>query len=202
MALNVAVVIFNEVEVLDFAGPFEIFGVAGRERGEAPFHVYTVAESAHTIAARNNLLVTPNYTLDDCPPPDIVVIPGGAGSRVAMHSERLLAWVKQQAERVELMTSVCTGARVLAAAGLLDGLKATTYHSDIDELAKLAPNTEWHRDVRWVDNGTIITSAGVQAGMDMALHVIARLLGTDAARETAVYIEYEWNETNIIRLID
>ncbi|MFQ3567840.1 MAG: DJ-1/PfpI family protein [Aggregatilineales bacterium] len=193
MARNVAIVLFDEVEVLDFAGPFEIFSVTGRHTAsERPFNVYTVAEADGPITARNNLVIMPSYTMANCPPPDIVVVPGGYGTRTQMHNPALIGWVREQAARVELMTSVCTGALVLANAGLLDGLAATTHFSSYDLLAETAPTVEVRRGVRYVDNGAIITSAGVQAGMDMALHIVARLLGKDAAHETASYIEYDW----------
>jgi len=192
MAKNVAILLFDEVEVLDFAGPFEIFGVAGRRNGDTPFNVYTVAEKAGTVSARNALIVQPNYTIDNCPPPDIIVIPGGYGSRTAMKNPTILDWVRRQHEQTELTLSVCTGALVLATAGLLDGLDSTTHYLSYDLLAELAPQTHVIRDVRYVDNGKVITSAGVQAGMDMALHVVARLLGDEAAAETARYIQYEW----------
>ena len=193
MAKNVAILLFDNVEVLDFAGPFEVFAVTGqRDGGEALFNVYTVAEKPGTISARNNLIVTPHYTIENCPPPDLFVIPGGYGSRVVMKNPVLLDWVRQQHERTELTLSVCTGALVLATAGLLDGLQATTHFGSYDLLGELAPQTTVIRGVRYVDNGKVITSAGVQAGMDMSLHVVARLLGEDVARETAHYIEYVW----------
>jgi transcriptional regulator GlxA family with amidase domain len=190
---NVAILLFDEVEVLDFAGPFEIFSVTGLRGGdEKPFNVYTVAEKPGTISARNNLIVQPHYTIENCPPPDLFVIPGGYGSRAAMRNPAILDWVKRQHGQTELTLSVCTGALVLATAGLLDGLQSTTHYGSYDLLTELAPQTTVIRGVRYVDNGKVITSAGVQAGMDMALHIVARLLGDDAARETAHYIEYEW----------
>ncbi len=193
MVRNVAILLFDDVEVLDFAGPFEIFAVTGqRAGGEKPFNVYTVAEKPDTISARNNLIVQPNYTIENCPPPDLFVIPGGYGSRAAMRNPAIVDWVRQQHNRTELTLSVCTGALVLATAGLLDGLQATTHYGSYDTLAELAPKTTVIRGVRYVDNGKVITSAGVQAGMDMSLHVVARLLGDEVARETAYYIEYEW----------
>lgn len=193
MAKNVAILLFDEVEVLDFAGPFEIFSVTGRRNGgEPPFNVYTVAEKAGTVSARNNLLVTPHYTLENCPPPDIFLIPGGFGSRAVMQNPVVLEWVQRQHQQTELTLSVCTGALVLGAAGLLDGLQATTHYGAYDLLGEVAPNTTVVRGVRYIDNGKIVTSAGVQAGMDMSLHIVARLCGEDVARETAHYIEYQW----------
>ena len=191
MTRKVAILLFDEVEVLDFAGPFEVFAVAGSGEHQY-FEVYTVAEHAGAIHARNNLIVTPHYALADCPPPDIFLIPGGQGSRVAMHNPAILDWVKQQHARTELTLSVCTGAFVLAQAGLLDGLQVTTHHGSYDRLVELAPTATVQRGVRYVDNGKVILSAGVQAGMDMALYVVARLCGEAVARATAQHIEYNW----------
>lgn len=193
MPRNVAILLFNEVEVLDFAGPFEIFSVTGlRSGGQPPFNTYTVAEKPEPISARDKLMVTPHYTLENCPPPDIFIVPGGYGSRAAMRDAVIVEWVKRVHETSEMTLSVCTGALVLATAGLLNGLRATTHYASYDLLSELAPEVTVIRGVRYVDNGKIITSAGVQAGMDMALHVVGRLLGVEAARETARYIEYSW----------
>lgn len=190
---NVAIILFEDVEVLDFAGPFEIFSVTGqRSPSGAQFRVYTVAETMELVSARNGLLVQPHFTFETCPPPDIVVMPGGRGTVTQQRNPVLLAWLQAQAQRVELMTSVCSGSVVLGAAGLLDGLRATTHHSDLDELRAAAPTVTVLEHVRFVDNGFVITSAGVQAGMDMSLHVVSRLLGKEAARETAHHIEYLW----------
>lgn len=193
MPKNVAILIFDAVEVLDFAGPFEIFSVAGgRDTAPAPFNTYTVAQTAAPITARNGLVVTPHHPIDACPPPDIVLIPGGFGARDAMKNPVLLDWVARTHASSELTLSVCTGSLILGAAGLLDELNSTTHHGAYDLLESVAPQTSVIRGVRFVDNGKVVTSAGVQAGMDMALHVVARLLGLAAAEETARYIEYDW----------
>lgn len=193
MSRNAAILIFPEVELLDFAGPFEVFTAASMVvKEEAPFIVYTVAASEAPIQTRYGLTVVPHYSLAACPQPDIVVVPGGRGSRAVMRDAAILEWLRAVDAQTELTTSVCTGALVLGAAGLLDGLKATTHYGSYDELAAAAPNTEVVRGVRYVDNGRIITSAGVQAGMDMALHVVARLHGEEIAHQTAHYIEYHW----------
>jgi transcriptional regulator GlxA family with amidase domain len=198
MARKVAILLFDEVEVLDFAGPFEIFSVTGRRSdGEPPFEVFTVAEKADPIRARNGLIVTPHHTIEDGPAPDLFVIPGGYGSRAALRNPAILDWVRRQHDRAELTLSVCTGSLVLAAAGLLDGLRSTTHYGAYDLLAELAPRTTVVRGVRFVDNGKVVMSAGVQAGMDMSLHVVARLLGEEAARETARYIEYDWRPERV-----
>lgn len=189
---NVAIVLFDDVEVLDFAGPFEVFSVAATRGAERTLNVYTVAEEIRIHITSGGLQVVPQYTLADCPPPDIVVMPGGYGTRRQMKNAALLDWVRAQAARAELMTSVCTGSLVYGCAGLLDGLTATTHHEEYDLLARSSPALTVVRGVRFVDHGTIITSAGVQAGMDMALHVVARLFGEATARATAANIEYDW----------
>jgi len=197
---NVAIYLFDDVEVLDFAGPFEVFSVCGRQAGStAPFNVYTVAEKS-TVIARNNLVVTPNFLLENCPRPDLFLIPGGGGyasdgtpfgSRKEMDNPILLKWIIDQSTTAELILSVCTGSLILAKAGLLKGLSATTHHGAVDQMQKIAPDTKLLPDERWVDNGRIILSAGVSAGIDMALYVISKLLGKKQADETARYMQYD-----------
>jgi transcriptional regulator GlxA family with amidase domain len=193
MTRNIAILLFETVEVLDFAGPLEVFASVNTVlEANPPFNVYTVAETAGPIRAANPLTIVPDYTIDTCPPPDILIIPGGSGSRKAAKSERLIAWVKAQDQRTEFTLSVCTGTRVLAAAGILDELQATTHFGSLDELAANNPTITVLRDVRYVDNGRVVTSAGVSAGIDMAFHMVQRLLGEDVARQTARYIEYDY----------
>lgn len=190
---NVAILIFDEVEVLDFCGPFEVFSVAGRRSGLNPFNVYTVAQKAGPVVARNNLSVNPAHTLADCPRPDVLLVPGGYGTRREMHNEALTSWIAEKAGEVELLLSVCTGALLLAKAGLLEGLSATTHHGALDLLKEVAPNTSVLESERVVDNGKVILSAGISAGIDMSLYVVGRLLGVEAAQETARYMEYDWS---------
>jgi transcriptional regulator GlxA family with amidase domain len=191
MGLRTAIVIFDEVEVLDFAGPFEVFSVTGRRQKLEPFDVFTVAERLAPVIARNGLSINPRYAFGDCPAPDIIVVPGGFGTRREMKNPAMLQWIAGIAPRAQLILSVCTGALVLGAAGLLDAREATTHFMAFDELRAAAPRAIPRPDRRIVDNGPVILSAGVSAGIDMSLHVVARLLGADAARETARYMEYE-----------
>ncbi len=189
---NVAILIFDEVEVLDFCGPFEVFSVAGRGDNLNPFTVYTVAEKSEPIMARNHLSVNPRYTIMDCPQPHILLVPGGYGTRREMYNTTLIDWIKGRSREAELVLSVCTGALLLAKAGLLEGLAATTHHGAIDLLKETAPNTTIQEDKRIVDNGRIIVSAGISAGIDMSLYVISKLLGKELALKTAQYMEYDW----------
>lgn len=189
---NIAILIFDDVEVLDFCGPFEVFSVTGRQKEQSPFNVYIVAEKSDPVLARNQLSVNPRYTTAGCPRPDILVVPGGWGTRREMNNAGLIDWIKTTAPKAELVLSVCTGALLLARAGLLDGLKATTHHGALDLLREIAPKTSVLGDQRVIDNGRIIVSAGVSAGIDAAFHVVARLHGLEVALETARYMEYDW----------
>ena len=187
---NVAILLFDEIEVLDFAGPFEVFAVTDELRGYATFNVFTVAENIGTIRARNGLKVIPDYARESCPSPHVLIIPGGFGTRALLHKPALLEWVRQKAGRAELVMSVCTGSLVLGQAGLLDGLRATTHHDCLELLRTTAPRAEVVANERFIDNGRILTAAGISAGIDCSLHVVERLLGADAATQTARYMEY------------
>lgn len=187
---NVAIFVHEGVELLDFAGPGEVFAAAKRGRA---FHVYTVATSTAPITSQGFLKVTPEYTLDSCPKPDILVIPGGA-TALPLKDEKVIAWIRKASADAEVSLSVCTGSFLFAKAGLLDDKEATTHWASIDRLKKAAPKTKVHADRRIVDNGKVVTTAGVSAGIDGSLHVVGRLLGKEAARETARYMEYHWDE--------
>jgi len=189
---SVAILVFRDVEVLDFCGPFEVFSVTGRDSDPKPFQVRLVAEHAGPVLARNGLSVNPDHTLTDCPKTDLLLIPGGMGTRPLMHNAAVVDWVRRRAAESELVLSVCTGALILAKAGLLDGLAATTHHGALDLLRQTAPGTSVRTDTRFVDNGRVITSGGIAAGIDMALHVVGRLCGNDVAAETARHMEYPW----------
>ena len=189
---NLAILLFSDVEVLDFCGPFEVFTVANRFVDPPAFNVFIVAERSGPLIARNGLSVNPNYSLSNCPRPDILLVPGGQGTRSEMHNSGLIDWIKQRSQEAELVVSVCTGALLLAKAGLLDGLEATTHHGALDLLRQTAPTTTVHSDSRFVDNGRIICSAGIAAGIDMCLYVVGRLLGEEVAIKTARQMEYPW----------
>jgi transcriptional regulator GlxA family with amidase domain len=201
MPRNLAIFLFDDVEVLDFAGPFEVFSTAGvGVMDEVPFNVFTVAQKPQIIA-RNNLVILPTYTFENCPDIDIMLIPGGGGyhadgtaygSRREMDNELVINWIKEKSAAAEMVLSVCTGALLLAKAGLLDGLKATTHYRAIDHLRKIAPHTEVIENVRYVDNGRVILSAGVSAGIDMSFYVVSKLLGADVASLGAKYAQYDY----------
>ena len=186
---SVAVLLFDGVELLDFAGPGEVFAAAGHG---AAFDVFTVASSTVPITSQGFVTIVPEHSIESAPMPDILVIPGG-GVGPVLRDEALRAWIARAAAEGEHVLSVCNGALVLADLGLLDGLGATTHHGSIASLRRYEKVTV-DADARYVDNGRIITSAGVSAGIDASLHLVKRLLGTEAALSTARYMEYAWDE--------
>jgi transcriptional regulator GlxA family with amidase domain len=193
---QVGILIFDDVEVLDFCGPFEVFSVA-RPPGEPADHpplfaVVTIAEEPRIVRCRGGLLVQPHHTIDDHPPLDILVVPGGQGTRRERLNRRLLDWIAAQDRKTELTTSVCTGAFLLAEAGLLEGRQATTHWASIGWMREHYPSVTTLDDRRVVDEGRVVTSAGISAGIDMALHLVARLHGQEAAVWTARRMEYDW----------
>lgn len=188
---QVGILIFDDVEVLDFAGPFEVFSVAKGQDNEPLFKVHLIGETQSTIKARNDFQVLPHFTMEQAPELDILLVPGGYGTRREMHNSNILKWIKEQYAQVELMLSVCTGSLMLAEAGLLSGKSATTHHGAFDELKAVAPDTTIVKDKKFVDNGKVITSAGISAGIIMALHVVNRLHGVETANATSAYMEYD-----------
>jgi transcriptional regulator GlxA family with amidase domain len=193
-ARNVAIVIWNGAEVLDWAGPSEVFesaANAARSDGEPAFHVYTVSKTTDPITSQRFITVTPQYSIEDAPRPDIIVLPGG-GTGSVLNDPEFLAWASESARGAEVAMSVCTGAFVLGKAGLLDGRTVTTWHGATDRLEQKFPTATVNRGRRFVDNGQVLTTAGVSAGIDGALHLVARLLGRDVADQTATYMEYRW----------
>ncbi|MEW6580157.1 MAG: DJ-1/PfpI family protein [Chloroflexota bacterium] len=194
MARIVLLMLFDDVDTLDFSGPLEVFSITGqRATGPVPFSVTTVAErQLPPVTTRSGLRITPYYTYANAPQADILIVPGGLGARHERHNPVTVNFIRQQARGAELVFSVCTGALLLGAAGLLDGLRATTHHRALDELAETAPACTIMRDARYVDNGQIITSAGITAGIDTALYVVSRLINQDTALETARHLEYRW----------
>ena len=156
--------------------------------------VYTVAEKLEPVITVSGLTIMPKYSFDNCPVPDILIVPGGLGSRTVMHEASVTTWIGTRAAEAELVLSVCTGALLLAKADLLEGLQVTTNRRAMDLLREVAPSSaRIVEEVRYVDNGKIVMSAGVTAGMDAALYIVARLLGEERAIDTASRLEYQWN---------
>lgn len=190
---NIGILIFNEVEVLDVAGPFEVFSITRCPKtNEKPFTVKTVAQTKNIISTRNGLKIQPEYDFSDAPPFDIVIIPGGYGAEeIEIHNKRVIEWIKETSENVSLLASVCTGSFLLAEAGLLDGKRVTTHWIDIDRLEKEYPRLIIQRGVKYVDEGKIITTGGISAGINMSFHIVKKLLGEEIAKTTAKRMEYD-----------
>ena len=190
---RVGILIFPEVEVLDFCGPFEVFASArSSDDRERLFDVSIVAQSDEIVSCRGGLLVKPHLSFADSPNFDLIVVPGGFGTRTEKDNPALLAWIRTQNETTEITTSVCTGSLLLAAAGLIDDQPVTTHWAAFDELRGHFPQLQLKSDQRVIDNGHIVTSAGVSAGIDMALAMVERLHGRQIAEGTARGMEYDW----------
>ncbi len=193
---DVAIIVYEGDELLDFAGPGEVFAAAHDARGPA-FRVFTVSMAKKPVRSLGFVEITPQYALDDCPAPDIVVVPGGD---VPDDDRALIEWVQRCSREGELVMSVCNGALVLGAAGLLDGLEATTHRGSLAGLAGRVPSAKVFTNRRFVDHGRVMTCAGISAGIDGALHVVERMLGKDQAWGVARYMEYDWRPDEIAKL--
>jgi uncharacterized protein (DUF952 family)/putative intracellular protease/amidase len=191
---RVALFLFEDVEVLDFAGPFEVFSMARGPAGQRLFHVSTFSHDGQPLAARNGLHLLPEVARAQLPQHEILIIPGGPNAAIEreLQNAEFIAWLGAQFGRVELLLSVCTGAWMLAKAGVLRGLQATTYHTDYYRLRELDPSVVTREGQRWADNGKVVTSAGVSAGIDMALYAVQKLFGADIANATARRMEYDY----------
>src|ERR1044071_3784652 len=185
---RVVIFIHEGVELLDFSGPGEVFASTAHRQA---FEVYTVAATPDAILSQGFVTIKPQYTFANCPPPDIIILPGGR-TDVPLANSKVIDWIRKSSERAEVMMSVCTGAFLLRESGLLDGKEATPHWSAIESLKQQAPKTTVRENRRFVDNGKVVTAAGVSAGIDAALHVVDRLLGRDVAQKTAKYMEYKW----------
>jgi transcriptional regulator GlxA family with amidase domain len=191
---NVAIVIWDGAEVLDWAGPAEVFESASRfgQKGSRPaFKVYTVSKTTDAITSQRFISVNPQYSIENAPAPNIIVLPGG-GTDSVTEDPAFQAWAGKAAVEAEVALSVCTGAFVLGRAGLLDDRDVTTWYGAMDRLIKSFPKARVHPGRRFIDSGDVITTAGVSAGIDGSLHLVARLLGREVADRTAQYMEYRW----------
>ncbi len=187
---KVAILVYDGVYLLDFCGPLEIFNDAMANDSTNAFEVFLVSPEKKSIKAHTNSLFTANYSIDDCPQPDILVIPGG-NLKLSKDNDKINQWIKSVSANTEITMSVCTGAFILADCGLLDNLEVTTWYGAIDRLKKIHPLIKTIKDKRFTDNGKIITTAGISAGIDGSLHVVSRLFGKETALRTAKYIEYD-----------
>jgi transcriptional regulator GlxA family with amidase domain len=202
---TVGIVLFPEVEVLDFCGPFEVFSVtrlneSKRREEPSPFRVLLIADTAEPVSAAGGMRVLPDCTTTACPALDILLVPGGWGTRVQMTNTRLIDWIRQRARKVETLTSVCTGSLLLGQAGLLDGRRATTHWAALSLLRERFPKINVVDDQHVVEEENILTSAGISAGIDLALRIVARYFGEPVARNAARHMEYPYPESNARRV--
>ncbi len=182
---KVAILIFDGVQIIDYTGPYEVFGQAG-------FNVFTVAAKPDLIQTAMGMKVTPNYTLENAPKPDVIVVPGGDGVRRTQQDAQIIKWIQEKSRDAAHVLSVCNGAYILARTGLLDGLTATTFYDLIDGLKTVAPKTKVVRDQRYVDNGKIITTAGISSGIDGSLYLVSKMRGNAVAQMVALNMEYNY----------
>jgi transcriptional regulator GlxA family with amidase domain len=191
MSRQIGILLFDGVEELDAVGPWEVLAAWAKYFPDDGVEVSCLSRTGGSVAAAKGLEISAHHSFASAPSYDVFVHPGGQGTRPLMRDEEHLEWVRKQREAVPLMTSVCTGALVYAAAGLLRGRPATTHWGALELLASTDPTIELRPDDRYVDDGDIITSAGVSAGIDMALHLVRRLASADRAREVRRVIQYD-----------
>ena len=202
---RVGIVLFEDVEVLDFCGPFEVFSATRmneekRREEPSPFEVLLIAEKQSPITTTGGMKVLPHYTFDSCPRVDILVCPGGWGTRKELKNPIMLEWLRARATGVETLAAVCTGSMLLGFAGLLDGLHATTHWRSLDWMRESFPTVTVEYGKHFVQDGRVLTSAGISAGIDMSLKVVANYFGEEIARATARHMEYPYPESDVRRI--
>jgi transcriptional regulator GlxA family with amidase domain len=199
MTTHVGIYVYPEAEVLDFAGPYEVFSTASRvarrlqPSSPPPFAVSLVGSAPGPVAARNGFRVIPDHSIDDHPPLDVLIVPGGV-HEPELQRTAVIAWIARQAGTARIVASVCTGAFLLGRAGLLAGLEVTTHWEDCADLKAAFPELRVQDGARWIEHDRIMTSAGISAGLDMSLRIVARLAGQDLAERTARQMDYEWRQ--------
>ena len=202
---KVGILVFPDVEVLDFCGPFEVFSVTRldetrRRDTVSPFEPLLISERDGMVEATGGLCVQPRHNIRNCPPLDILVVPGGWGTRREIDNPVLIDWIAATGPQVETLCSVCTGAMLLGKAGLLDGLRATTHFMSFEWMRTRLPRVRLVTDEHVVDSGRVLTSAGISAGIDMALRVVTRHYGEAVGRATARQMEYPYPQSNARRV--
>jgi putative intracellular protease/amidase len=187
--LSLAVVLFEGFELLDVFGPLEMFGLLPEQ-----FEIFLIAENGDIVASSQGPKSLVDYRFEDCPAFDILLVPGGRGTRREVDNPVLLEWLRSQAQTAQYVTSVCTGSALLARAGLLDGRRATTNKAAFEWVVSQGERVEWQKQARWVEDDHFFTSSGVSAGIDMSLALIAQLTGQETAEQVATWAEYEWHQ--------
>lgn len=199
MTTIVGIFVFNEVEILDFTGPYEVFTTASRVHrrrqpvGPEPFSVVTISQYEGLVTTRAGLRIEADHTIAEHPDIDLLIVPGGVVTE-ELEKPTVIRWIQQTAEAIPLTASVCTGAFLLATAGLLNGRTATTHWEDVEDLRHSFPAVKVLPGRRWIDQGDVVTSGGISAGIDMSLHLVERLAGRELAVKTARQMEFDWTE--------
>lgn len=197
--IKVGILIFDEVEVLDFTGPFEVFSISESTQNNMKlFDAFTVSEKNELISTRNGLQIYPKYTFNDCPDVDILIVPGGYGAEeIEIHNQKLLNWLVSMEKKVKTIASVCTGAFLLAESGILEKHQVTTHWMDVERLRNNYPKLNVIENVRYVDQGKILTSAGISAGIELSLYLVMKYCGLKTAKTTAKRMDYQWDFFNV-----
>ena len=191
--MNIGIYIYNQAEVLDFSGPFEVFSVANR-LAKLGWNIWLVAEEKSLVEARGVFQVKPHYSIQNVPELDVLIVVGGVHSDELRKTE-VINWIRKTTKKTRITGSVCTGAFLLAEAGLLDGLEVTTHWEDISDLHRNYKNLQVREGIRWIEQGKLFTAAGISAGIDMSLELVSRLASAELAERTATQMEYTWNRT-------
>jgi len=194
--MNIGIYIYDDAEVLDFSGPFEVFSVASRFLKESEkFNVFLISENKTTIIARGGYEVNSKYSFTNHPILDVLIVVGGVHTK-EVKKQNVITWITNQAKSTKLIASVCTGAFLLAQAKVVINHKVTTHWEDIEDLKNDYPHLDVIKNVRWVDEGNIVSSAGISAGIDMSLHLVSKLHSNDLALKTAKQMQFDWTKNN------
>jgi len=195
MKRNVGILIFDDAEVLDFAGPFEVFSVTSQLNNFEPFQVFTLSQEAKPVTAVNGFRVLPDFSINQHPPIDILIISGGQGTGVLLNDTKLLQWIERTHNASQVTLCICSGARLLGKLGLLNDKPFCTHHEVYENMKAIAPKGIPQKDKRFVQtDDRLYTSGGISAGIDLSFHIVEKLLGADAAKRTADYMEYNWSK--------
>ncbi len=192
MVSRISILVFPQVQDLDFTGPLEVFSCAARNWPGVSPRIEIVALDPAPLQTVGGLTITPHRSIADCLHTDLLVLPGGRGTRPALRQPELIHWIRERHRQAKLTLSVCSGALLLAKAGILTNRHVTTHHDVFEELTAIAPHARIERTQRYVDTGDLITAAGISAGIDAALYTVSRLVGPQIAHQTATYMEYDW----------
>ena len=193
---KVGILLFDDIELLDFAGPYEVFAVADELNDHALFDVFTLSETGKEVRTVHGLRVQPDYAIDRSPHIDILVIPGGDGTKAVIKNQGLLNWIRETYNQAAITFSVCSGARIPAILGLLDNMEFTTHHAVVEDVRALAPEGIYRKDLRFVDNGKLMTAAGISAGIDLTLYIVEKIYGKPVKEQAMQYMEYQQNKTS------